>query len=252
VGSGFNGTGSISQYAKIDFKIGGLTAYVSTDGNSPVIDGSTHKPINTEHDASLTLNFKFMAENDNSFSYEVESTQKRGKFTTRQYKSGKQGPVGEELSVYLPDPDRGNNETALRVHLNGLMLRYIWGDENASPYTAEKLPDDTNDQLASSHNSSNQASVSSKSGSNQNQNDTHAKQNPNNPRIQQLITQWINNAEPPKNATEGAQLKYENWGRFHGTTETGVITLNGTPDYAASYPSHFEYLWQVRNNLRLC
>ncbi len=46
---------------------------------------------------------------------------------------------------------------------------------------------------------------------------------PSVPEVAQLIQTWINIAEPPPNAEDGASLTYTNGGRMVGTTTTGTI-----------------------------
>ncbi|MEM7068177.1 MAG: PASTA domain-containing protein [Pseudomonadota bacterium] len=46
---------------------------------------------------------------------------------------------------------------------------------------------------------------------------------PNNPNTAQWIRYWIDNAEPPPNATDGARLNYTLGGRMVGWTPTGTI-----------------------------
>ncbi len=63
-----------------------------------------------------------------------------------------------------------------------------------------------------------------------------------------LIEEWLRVAEPPQNATEGADLRYDPYGRLEGTTMTGTITLSGRPDDAGSQPS-IEYVWARADDL---
>ena len=72
--------------------------------------------------------------------------------------------------------------------------------------------------------------------------------NPNNPRIAGLISAWVSSAEPPINATQGANTRYEPWGRFVGTTQSGVIRTTRKPDDVGGKTSP-EYLWDKRNQL---
>ncbi len=72
---------------------------------------------------------------------------------------------------------------------------------------------------------------------------------PNSPDISGLITTWISIAEPPPNATEGANLTYNEWGVMRGTTRTGRITESpGKPDDVGLMNSP-EYLWSNRTEL---
>jgi len=56
---------------------------------------------------------------------------------------------------------------------------------------------------------------------------------PDDPAIAALIDRWLRLAEPPENATQGADLHYDRWGRKLGRAATGIIRAAGTPDYAA-------------------
>ncbi|MCB1120551.1 MAG: PASTA domain-containing protein [Verrucomicrobiae bacterium] len=72
---------------------------------------------------------------------------------------------------------------------------------------------------------------------------------PNDPDIAGLIATWIAIAEPPQNATEGANLRYNQWGVVHGTVRGGVITeTTGKPDEVGLRSSP-EYLWSEKRDL---
>jgi len=66
-----------------------------------------------------------------------------------------------------------------------------------------------------------------------------------NPRVQQLMDEWLNQAIPPH--PEGWNVHYESWGRLVGTTPTNTITVNGKPD---TQLSRCEWLWQQGPNLK--
>lgn len=71
---------------------------------------------------------------------------------------------------------------------------------------------------------------------------------PNNQDVSRLIREWLAIAEPPENATEGANFHYDSWGRKIGVTADGaVITAGGPPDYALSTPE--ETAWSQRKQL---
>ena len=72
--------------------------------------------------------------------------------------------------------------------------------------------------------------------------------NPKNGNVAALIREWITNAEPPENVTEGAQFRYDPWGRKIGRNAAGVTaTPTGTPDYALSTSE--ETAWSFRTKL---
>ncbi len=72
--------------------------------------------------------------------------------------------------------------------------------------------------------------------------------NPNDPDISGYIREWIGVAEPPLNATIGANLRYTEWGVMVGTVPGGVITANRPPDASAGWTS-VEYVWMLRDDL---
>ncbi len=63
-----------------------------------------------------------------------------------------------------------------------------------------------------------------------------------------LINEWLAIAEPPENATDGADLHYDEWGRTVGTTRSGTLTASGPPAEAGSTPAS-EWVWGRRNEL---
>ncbi len=66
--------------------------------------------------------------------------------------------------------------------------------------------------------------------------------------VSPLIREWLNIAEPPENATQGAQFHYDQWGRKIGKTgDGGIITATGKPDYALPTPE--ETVWSMREKL---
>ncbi len=72
--------------------------------------------------------------------------------------------------------------------------------------------------------------------------------NPKNGNVAALIREWITNAEPPENVTEGAQFRYDPWGRKIGRNASGVTaTPTGTPDYALATSE--ETAWSFRTKL---
>jgi hypothetical protein len=63
-----------------------------------------------------------------------------------------------------------------------------------------------------------------------------------------IIREWLNIAEPPENATEGANLQYDKWGRRIGTTADGsAISPSASPTYARATPE--ETVWSIRQTL---
>jgi len=72
--------------------------------------------------------------------------------------------------------------------------------------------------------------------------------NPQAPDIANHIKDWLKQAEHPENA-KGAHLRYDKWGRFHGTAANGgIITLNGPPDNLVS-PIPEVHAWAQRHAL---
>lgn len=70
---------------------------------------------------------------------------------------------------------------------------------------------------------------------------------PDNPAVKRLIKEWLGNAEPLANA-QGADLRFDQWGRVHGRAAGGVITLHGSPDDAAGRTPE-QYVWGQRDTL---
>jgi beta-lactam-binding protein with PASTA domain/tetratricopeptide (TPR) repeat protein len=68
---------------------------------------------------------------------------------------------------------------------------------------------------------------------------------PTAPDISALISQWLAVAEPPLNATEGAQLRYNHRGTFVGTLRGGIITA--AHDAGMSFDPR--YLWDEKRSL---
>jgi len=72
--------------------------------------------------------------------------------------------------------------------------------------------------------------------------------NPKNGNVAALIREWIALAEPPENVTEGAQFRYDPWGRKIGRNAAGVTaTPTGTPDYALATSE--QTAWSFRTKL---
>ena len=75
-----------------------------------------------------------------------------------------------------------------------------------------------------------------------------ARLNPKEEKVSSRIREWISVAEPPENATEGANFRYDQWGRKIGTTADGAtIRATAKPDYALSTPE--ETVWSMRTKL---
>jgi len=68
------------------------------------------------------------------------------------------------------------------------------------------------------------------------------------PKVAALIREWIGVAEPPENATIGANLRYTEWGVKVGTVPGGTITARAKPDAAAGR-SPEAYCWSARKSL---
>lgn len=71
---------------------------------------------------------------------------------------------------------------------------------------------------------------------------------PADPAIAALITEWLSAAEPPNNVTEGADFRYDPWGRFVGSALTGTAAPQGNPD-DAGVQLPIEYVWDRRETL---
>ena len=83
--------------------------------------------------------------------------------------------------------------------------------------------------------------------------DEKIKINPDSSRISAVIKEWINKAEPVQNA-QGADLRYDKWGRVHGRAVGGTITLNGNPDDVSGRTPE-QYVWDkgdTLDSLNLC
>lgn len=204
-------------------------------------------PANMRHLRAGTASFVFSSES-------LDGDRKRGTISNK----------GKKISFHIPAKGQEPSKLpALRINVNDewLTLIYRWGKADDTPATAEQIPDDGDgsDEVADGDNDGDGSDTANGSAGDDNQSasadgqgDADGANNqlsPDNPDVRRLITEWINSAEPPDNARIGANLRYENWGRVHGTTPSGVITLNGPPDYAGSYPSHFNYLWDSKHKL---
>jgi beta-lactam-binding protein with PASTA domain len=67
------------------------------------------------------------------------------------------------------------------------------------------------------------------------------------PRVAALIREWIGVAEPPENATIGANLRYTEWGVKVGSVPGGRIAARAKPDAAGRTPE--AYCWSIRASL---
>jgi beta-lactam-binding protein with PASTA domain len=83
-----------------------------------------------------------------------------------------------------------------------------------------------------------------------NESDTFTEEaiDPNDPNVAALIEEWRSIAEPPENATEGANFRYNPWGIKVGQAMTGTATANQKPDGVGSMTSP-EFLWSQRTTL---
>ena len=74
--------------------------------------------------------------------------------------------------------------------------------------------------------------------------------NPNtHPEVASNIREWLSVAEPPENATDGAKLRYNEWGVKLGSVAGGIIKgTPGKPDDVGVRTSS-EYLWGLRSKL---
>ena len=74
------------------------------------------------------------------------------------------------------------------------------------------------------------------------------KLDPNRPDVVETIREWISIAEPPQNASEGTEFRYDKWGRIVGRTADGAtIRPAGKPDYALATPE--ATAWSLRKKL---
>lgn len=72
---------------------------------------------------------------------------------------------------------------------------------------------------------------------------------PDVPDVSALIREWLGVAEPPENATYGAQLHYNEWGVKLGRAAGGIISgTPGRPDDVGASTSP-EYVWSLRDRL---
>lgn len=70
---------------------------------------------------------------------------------------------------------------------------------------------------------------------------------PDHPNIIALINEWVARAEPPQNATEGGNFRYNQWGQLTGTSASGGrATPNGPPD-VANGRTPVEHMWSTRH-----
>lgn len=73
--------------------------------------------------------------------------------------------------------------------------------------------------------------------------------NPNHPKVATLIKEWISSAEPPMNATDGANARYEHYGRWVGEGINGIIgKVTANPDDVAGRTPE-KYVWDKRDKL---
>jgi len=72
--------------------------------------------------------------------------------------------------------------------------------------------------------------------------------NANHPKTAAIIKEWISSAEPPMNATHGADARYEPWGRFVRKIIGGVGRVTGNPDDTAGRTPE-KYVWDKRDTL---
>ncbi len=254
--------GAARNKAKVFLKIGGIITEVR--GLKEMVDAPTKKDgVNESDSVNLFVDFQFQSIKNKTALYKLATLKTNGKEDT--HRGGSH--LGREVGLELRPEDR---HRGLLVFFDGggaiIKFKYKWGDENDQPLIAEQLDvmDDTtlasdteNTDVTTGQNdvsglnnsqmtdNSNPQSTTQTNGQN-NQTDPSQAISADNPRIQQLITAWINTAEPPKNATIGAELRYGKWAQVHGKTPTGVITLSDKPDAARGYADHFKYLWTVK------
>ena len=268
VASGFQNGHNMSQVAKVELDIGGASVDVSSE-KPYVINGDTREALDVNNKASLSAEFVYAGQEKaghekSSIHYKLTSLKKTGSFYG--------ASVGRQMEgqTFTVNYVKGKPAkwTDLRISVNGLIFEYRWADEDEEPFKAEALPDDEDDEStvanaeddASGDGEENTgASDEQANGQDDGQNttandpnnttDSDTAYSPENPNIQALITQWIASAEPPRNATEGASLKYTKWGYVYGETETGTAGVTGPPDEAANYPSHFALLWDKKETL---
>jgi len=72
--------------------------------------------------------------------------------------------------------------------------------------------------------------------------------NPNDPATAAIIKEWISAAEPPINATGGANARYESFGRVVGKIVGGIGKVTGKPDDTAGRTPE-KYVWDKRNKM---
>ena len=76
-----------------------------------------------------------------------------------------------------------------------------------------------------------------------------AELSPDNPDVVQFMGEWMRQAEPPQNATEEGNFRYNQWGQLVGTSaDGGKAEPKSRPESAAGHTS-IEHLWAERNRL---
>lgn len=74
--------------------------------------------------------------------------------------------------------------------------------------------------------------------------------NPNHPKVATLIKEWISSAEPPMNVTDGANARYEPYGRWTGEGINGIIgKVTANPDDVSGRTPE-KYVWDKRDTLK--
>ncbi|MDA3788900.1 MAG: PASTA domain-containing protein, partial [Desulfobacula sp.] len=71
---------------------------------------------------------------------------------------------------------------------------------------------------------------------------------PNDPKTAAIIKEWVGSAEPPINATGGANARFEPYGRVVGEIIGGIGKVTGNPDDTAGRTPE-KYAWDKRNKL---
>ena len=127
-------------------------------------------------------------------------------------------------------------------NINSELINEIGGIVSAR--ADDDLIDNPNDTSSDGTDNSTNTTINSTGNNTANQNTIK----PNSAKISQFISQWIDIAQPPSNATKGNQLKYEKWGRTIGKTTTNTAQVKQKPSDVAGRTSS-EYLWSMRDKL---
>ncbi|MCP4265077.1 MAG: PASTA domain-containing protein [Candidatus Brocadiaceae bacterium] len=168
------------------------------------------------------------------------------------------GASGEFVLIFLYGIKPGILSDQQLADLSRTMERRISGKQGADEdskdgnrdgdKTSAKTPSKTDANNSGTTTDSASSSASTGDGNNTNENSDPNSIDPNGPTVSGHIQTWRRIAEPPQNATEGADLHYNEWGLKIGRTATGIAGAIDKPD-EVGIRSSSEYLWSKRTTL---